>query len=355
MTERVSAEHTAELLLWYFREPSRYHAEGRRRSAPQLDSEVVLKLALGRRIAFAKAALNAPGLTRALQDAAAAYVRHLYFRPDATPYQTLGLAAGATPQEIKESFRLLMHLVHPDRQDAVALWPDAFAAQANRAYAVLRNQDARARLDREAEKRAAVARAVHRAAAESAASMLPVVVPRARRWGRRPLSRPALPEWLTAGVGGFAREHPAPIAFAVLIAGAALVVGAMSLEGPEALVWDATGRFATMMPAAAGPAEASVARDEQGGEAIPPVAASPGDAAIERAGAAGSAAAEAGFLPVALGDGSSEGAARSTSRAALPEDPPSAREASDARDPAVSGPEPGNAPPPSIEIGRAHV
>ena len=118
------------------------------------------------------------------------------------------------PQAIKESFRLLMQLVHPDRQDSQVVWPDAFAAQANRAYGILRNQDARAKFDREAEARAAMARAMHRAAAASAASKMPVVQRPRPRLGRSGLLRRlTMPEWLTAGVGGYAREHPATVAF----------------------------------------------------------------------------------------------------------------------------------------------
>jgi len=36
-------------------------------------------------------------------------------------------------EAIKESFRLLMHLVHPDRQDERVVWPESYAALANRA------------------------------------------------------------------------------------------------------------------------------------------------------------------------------------------------------------------------------
>src|SRR5436190_4360443 len=161
MPDPLSADLTAEMLLWYFQEPARYRAEGRRREAPLLDSEVILKLALGRRGHFGHPALNDPSNVTLLQQAAAAYVRFVFFRPEATPYQTLGLTPGASPESIKESFRLLMHLVHPDRQDARALWPDSFAAQANRAYAVLRNQDLRTKLDHEAASRAAMARAIN--------------------------------------------------------------------------------------------------------------------------------------------------------------------------------------------------
>ena len=233
MLDPLSADRTAEMLLWYFQEPARYHAEGRRRDAPLLDSEVILKLALGRRVHFASPSLNEAANAAPLQQAAAAYVRLLFFRPEATPYQTLGLAPGASPEAIKESFRLLMHLVHPDRQDARALWPDAFAAQANRAYAVLRNQDLRTKFDDEAASRAAMARAINRAAAASSASMMPVVRRPKSRLGRRRFAPTRLPEWLTAGVGGYARDHPAATAFTVFIVSALLIVITMISERPE--------------------------------------------------------------------------------------------------------------------------
>jgi len=221
------------MLLWYFREPARYHAEGRRRDAPLLDSEVILKLALGRRGHFASPSLNEAANAVPLQQAAAAYVRLLFFRPEATPYQTLGLAPGASPEAIKESFRLLMHLVHPDRQAARALWPDAFAAQANRAYAVLRNQDLRTKLDDEAASRAAMARALDRAAAASSASIMPVVQRPKSRLGRRRFAPARVPEWLTSGLGGYVRDYPAATAFSVLIVSALLIFITMISERPE--------------------------------------------------------------------------------------------------------------------------
>ena len=149
MPEAISADVTAELLLWYYEEPGRYRAEGRRRDAPVLDSTVVLKLALGRHVDLAKPALGSPETLSTLRAAAGLYVRFLFFRPDATPYQMLGLAPGASAEAIKESFRLLMHLVHPDRQDERAVWPESYAALANRAYGILRNQDSRVQLERE--------------------------------------------------------------------------------------------------------------------------------------------------------------------------------------------------------------
>ena len=57
--------------------------------------------------------------------------------------------------------------------------------------------------------------------------------PRPRFGGSGLLRRLTLPEWLTAGVGGYAREHPAAIAFSVLIGAAVLTVGAMGWERQE--------------------------------------------------------------------------------------------------------------------------
>jgi len=62
MPEAISADVTAELLLWFYEEPRRYRAEGRRREAPVLESAVVLKLALGRRVDFAKPELRDPDI-----------------------------------------------------------------------------------------------------------------------------------------------------------------------------------------------------------------------------------------------------------------------------------------------------
>ena len=226
MPEATSADVTAELLLWYYEEPRRYRAEGRRRDAPILESAVVLKLALGRRVDFARAELREPATTATLRDAAGMYVRFLFFRPDATPYQVLGLTSGATPEAIKESFRLIMHLVHPDRQDERVVWPESYAALANRAYGILRDQDSRVRFDREAQARAASARAINRTSEAARASRMPVPV-RPKRRKRGPLDGVVLPEWLTAGVGGFAREHPSVTAFTALIGAAVVAVTLM--------------------------------------------------------------------------------------------------------------------------------
>lgn len=66
-----------------------------------------------------------------------------------------------------------------------------------------------------------------------AASRMPGGASRRRFWPPRPASsrgagrdaQPVLPEWLTAGVGGFVRRHPAFTIFAVLISLSVLSIG----------------------------------------------------------------------------------------------------------------------------------
>lgn len=231
MPASPTADNTARLLLRYAREPSRYLTEARGADAAHVDTDVVMRLALGRDVGVSGATIEG-ARAGALRDAAIAYVREVFFRPDASPYQTLGLAPDAPQDAIKERFRLLMLLVHPDRQGTGAPWPDACAAQANRAYGILRDPASRAAYDREEREKAAAAKAAREAAVAKAASM------RTHRAGvaaargpRRPPEPPVLPEWLTAGVGGWVREHPAGAAFGALIAAAVLVVGAALWEG----------------------------------------------------------------------------------------------------------------------------
>ena len=279
MPEPLSADRTAEMLLWYFEQSARYHTEGVRRDAPFLDPQVVLKLALGRHAGLTTALPRGVETAATLKAAAAMYVHHLFFRPDATPYQTLGLLPGASPEAIKESFRLLMQLVHPDRQEANAEWPDAFAAQANRAYGILRNEDSREQFDREAASRAEMARGVHRAAAASSAPRAPVPKRPKPRSGRLP-SAPGqlpvqLPEWLTDGVGRHVREHPAAAAFALFTGIALITVGLMVSDRQDGGLTRDVQQTAQSKVKVPVQAMASVARVSDAASSPAPRAASP--------------------------------------------------------------------------------
>jgi hypothetical protein len=254
MVDRPSADRTAEVLFWYARKRSRFEAEGWRRDAPRVDAEIVLKLALGRDVQFADASWIDPEKVDALGQAARAYVRHVFFRPDPTPYQVFGLEPGAPPETVKECFRLLMRLVHPDRQGEKRHWPDACAAQANWAYSMLRSQETRRTFEEEAEARAALQRAINRAAMAAEASQMPMVVwPKKSAKDRFSVPHQILPEWLTHGVGGYVRHHPAITAFGVLISVAALIVG-ISLSGGRDASLVRVARDERPAPAAVAPA-----------------------------------------------------------------------------------------------------
>ena len=229
-----SADRTARLLLRYARDPSRYRTEARGPDASLVDTDVVLRLAQGRRVELGGPTIEGTD-TVALRDAAVGYLREVFFRPDASPYQTLGLAPDASQDAIKERFRLLMLLVHPDRQGTGPAWPDRCASQANQAYAILRDPGSRAAYDRQEREKAAAAQAAQQAAVARAAALKSRSSrgPASGSGARRPPEPPVLPEWLTAGVGGFVREHPAGTALGALIGAAVLVVGAA--------LWDREG------------------------------------------------------------------------------------------------------------------
>lgn len=278
MTERASAGRTARLLLRYRRDPSWYRSEARRRDAPPLDFDVVLKLAQGRDVEFGHTSLEGAS-PEALKDAATSYLLNVCFRRDASPYQTLGVDPDASADAIKERFRMLMLLVHPDRQGPGAPWPPECAAQANRAYALLRHPESRAKFDREEREREERESAWRQAAvAAAAAASKPRGLPAAVRRARTPPPEPVLPEWLTAGVGGFVRSHPAGVAFGALIAASAVVAGVALWETETASLTRGTR-------ASAGPdaAPAPVASAPVPSPAAPVLAAASGAKAREPA------------------------------------------------------------------------
>lgn len=82
-----------------------------------------------------------------VQAAASFFIQQVCFVRSADHYRVLGLRADATAEQIKEHHRLLMRLVHPDRQGVSDLWADAYAARVNEAYSVLSRPPSRERYD----------------------------------------------------------------------------------------------------------------------------------------------------------------------------------------------------------------
>lgn len=55
------------------------------------------------------------------------------------PYRTLGLAAGASLDQVRDHYRKLIRLYHPDRVGPLGEWDTAYAVRINRAYRLLRD------------------------------------------------------------------------------------------------------------------------------------------------------------------------------------------------------------------------
>lgn len=225
MPDPARAALIAGLLCTYERDLSRAAESALREALTPAHGHTVLRLALGRPIDG-----GAPGPTwdaATLERAASMYIRHRFFHGDATHYEVLGLETGATLQAINENYRLLMRLVHPDRTTDEGRWPVDCTARVNRARAVLKDPRGRADYDE---------RLPHRGPdADRAAPTAPVGAisrPAARQPPPMSLASP-LPEWVTLGVGGFAREHPALAMFGLTITAAALLIAAVAWSEPS--------------------------------------------------------------------------------------------------------------------------
>lgn len=123
-----SAQLLRESLLQYQRAPGQYNLSQRQ---PQLlfDSlREVLQLAIARD----------GEVGRAVQAAACYFVRAGLLHATADHYTLLGLTPDATADVIKDRYRLMMRLLHPDFAQADGPhWPSDTAARVNRAYEVL--------------------------------------------------------------------------------------------------------------------------------------------------------------------------------------------------------------------------
>lgn len=225
MARQAADELIADFLLRYYRQPMRYRAQAQQATHLFGNLDIVLRLALGRRVEFATPALRSPGVTAELQRAAVFCIQQQFFRDDATHYEVLGLAGHASAAAVRENFRLLMQLIHPDRLGASGTWSGACAARANHAHAVLKGPRTRVEYDRE-QAALRAASAARSAATGFARPARPRVQTRVTLRRRKRLYAPVLPEWMTAHVGSFFWRHPAFTAFAGLIGTSALIIGA---------------------------------------------------------------------------------------------------------------------------------
>src|SRR5438045_1682457 len=165
MTDPATSERIVDVLQRFYRDPARYRSQMLHAATRFGNLNLVLRLALGRPVESFDSAPAGSDAAAQLERAAVFFVQHIFFRDDASHYEILGLQPEAEPDAIRENFRLLMQLIHPDRHSYDTAWPENFAARANRAYTVLKNGEARAAYDQQQHEALHKADAAQRAAA----------------------------------------------------------------------------------------------------------------------------------------------------------------------------------------------
>lgn len=148
----AGAASVAAQLLEFLREPARVRPLYLHGQQPLPQGHDVLKFALGRFSHGWQRDLPHQGQEE-IVTAARAFVRQVCLRDRATHYQVLCLEEDADRESIRENYRLLMALLHPDRQDAAAQeWPTGCAQRVNEAYGVLCDEARRAEYDQDLHK-----------------------------------------------------------------------------------------------------------------------------------------------------------------------------------------------------------
>jgi hypothetical protein len=118
-------------LLDYFEAPGRYQLTLRQPAVLFASIREILQLASTR------APADAPQSSR-LREAANFFIRAALLYPGGDHYAVLGLAPGEAAADLKERYRLLMRLIHPDfAGSGSSAWPGDAAVRVNRAYEVL--------------------------------------------------------------------------------------------------------------------------------------------------------------------------------------------------------------------------
>lgn len=127
------ARELRELLIAFHASPGRYNIALRQPAALFSSMRQVLQTAIGRGGLQQGDAGDA-----ALRQAACFFVRSALLHPGASHYELMGLPASAEAGAIKDRYRLMMRLLHPDfAAGEPGLWPADTAARINQAYEVL--------------------------------------------------------------------------------------------------------------------------------------------------------------------------------------------------------------------------
>lgn len=125
----AAALHAA--LLDYYSAPGKYQLSLRQPAMLFASIRDILQIAAGRGV-------RAGASDGTLREAAAFFIRAALLYPGADHYAVMGFAFGTEPTDLKERYRLLMRLTHPDfAQAGAAAWPADAAMRVNRANEVL--------------------------------------------------------------------------------------------------------------------------------------------------------------------------------------------------------------------------
>lgn len=128
-------------LLDFERAPGRYRVVLREpRPLFERISSVML-LATGRPVEGLPAA---PANALELRRAARFFVRTVMLRPGSDPFTLLGLKPGFEPAQLREHYRLMIRLTHPDFEAASEGWPADAATRVNMAKDLLSSPEKRA-------------------------------------------------------------------------------------------------------------------------------------------------------------------------------------------------------------------
>ena len=137
------ATDTIDLALAVFREPSRL-AEVRDRPLPE-DIARIIRLAAGETAALHEAIQSSGATAESLAESCTFFLHQVLFAPGADAYRVLGARSDAPQARLRENYRWLMKLLHPDRhQDG---WEAGYADRVNVAWQDLKTLDRRTKYD----------------------------------------------------------------------------------------------------------------------------------------------------------------------------------------------------------------
>ena len=165
--QRAGRRRAIETALLEFRAAPQRHVVALRQPPQLFDAMKDVLLIAGERSVDEES----PPPAAAVVQAARFFVRSALLQPRANHYALLGLQPDADAGAIKDRYRLLMRLLHPDfAASAGSSWPGDAATRLNQAYEVLSAPDRRAQYDagitgpREAPRAAPVARDIAKSA-----------------------------------------------------------------------------------------------------------------------------------------------------------------------------------------------